>query len=148
MRRAPAVTVALSALGAMACAAPMPAPAPRPAFGWAPPEYGRCGGVPCDARKLRGVPRTLATGAWNHDLPRTVARTLPRSIRRAVAGVRRPLRPEERAVLGYFGGVAPARRKRQRHQGQSERGHEPTHSDAVNLHGVNIGQNVRGGQSA
>jgi hypothetical protein len=148
MQRSFPALFALSALGGLACAAPMPAPAPRPAFGWTPPEFGRCGGPPRDARKLRGAPRTLATGSWNDDLPRAVARTLPRSIRRAVAGVRRPLRPEECAVLGYFGGVAPSRRERQRHQGQGKRGHEPTHSGAVNLHEVNIGQGARGGQSA
>lgn len=87
--------------------------------------------------------RTLATGAWNHMLPRTISRALPRSIRRAIAGVRRPLRPAEREVLWYFGGTAPARRHA---QGQRHAQHHQTHNGAVTLHGANIGQTGRGGQ--
>jgi 4-amino-4-deoxy-L-arabinose transferase-like glycosyltransferase len=82
--------------------------------------------------------RTLATAPWNHLMPRTVARTLPRSIRRAIAGVRRPLRHAERAILWHFGGTAPARRHAQHHQ---------THNGAVTLHGANIGQNARAEES-
>lgn len=68
--------------------------------------------------------------AWMRELPRTVSRVLPRSIRRAVAGVRRPLRRAERAVLFYFGGVAPARR-----------------SVGESLHAANIAPLAQEGQS-
>jgi len=107
----------------------------------------RCAPAVMVARRLRGVRRSLATASWNHLLPRTVARTLPRSIRRALAGVRRPLRRDEREILWHFGGVAPARRhaKGQHSERQSE---EPKHSHAVTLHGGNIGQRAVGGQSA
>lgn len=72
--------------------------------------------------------------AWMRDLPRTVSRALPRSIRRAVAGVRRPLRRDERAVLFYFGDVAPARRHAHRCFGES-------------LHAANIARLASEGQS-
>ncbi len=54
--------------------------------------------------------RSVATGAWNAALPKTVARTLPRGLRRAITGVRRPIHRVEHEVLYWFGGEAPARR--------------------------------------
>lgn len=37
--------------------------------------------------------RSIATAHWNTAMPDCIARTLPRGIRRAIAGVRRPLHP-------------------------------------------------------
>lgn len=142
--------VALSALGAFGCVAlAPPAPAPRSAFGWTPSERRRPGGPPRDALSLRGVLRDRPMGAWNRSLPRGIPwQVVPRSIRRALAGVRRPLRPLEREALAGYGGVAPSRRKRHESQGQSENGQQAANSSAVTLHGANIGQSPRGGQSA
>lgn len=58
-----------------------------------------------------GFGRSIATASWNGSLPRFVAKTLPRFLRRCLSGVRRPLRRSEHEVLFYFGGTAPSRRR-------------------------------------